>query len=300
MKIFISWSGEHAKEVALTMRRWIKDLIQESHPWVSERDIPAGGRGLALLFDALRESEYGIVCITRESQESAWVNFEAGAVAHKIHAARVTPVLINLPKAELQGPLTQFQYRRIEDREEMLSVAESIWECISNPHIDKEQLKRYFDMHWQDFNGEIERIRSRHPVQSPQPARTPDEKLDEILSLARENRRRVDRVENYMATSSAGFVPDYRPSGENESGLPTKKQISLAHQLLGVFQHLDSDDQVSVDVRSDGAIEIRVPSGCLSEEAASDLQNIAAENRTRVVVVSPEETLRFPKGKTTA
>ncbi|MDQ1623498.1 MAG: hypothetical protein QOH19_1916, partial [Actinomycetota bacterium] len=33
MKIFISWSGEESKQIALLLKPWLKKLIQTSEPW---------------------------------------------------------------------------------------------------------------------------------------------------------------------------------------------------------------------------------------------------------------------------
>ena len=42
MRVFISWSGERSKRVALTLHTWLPDVIQAIEPWMSRRDLGAG------------------------------------------------------------------------------------------------------------------------------------------------------------------------------------------------------------------------------------------------------------------
>jgi hypothetical protein len=65
-------------------------------PWMSDNNIDGGARWNDKIAKALEETDFGIVCVTRENQSSAWLNFEAGAVAKKVGQARVIPLLIDL------------------------------------------------------------------------------------------------------------------------------------------------------------------------------------------------------------
>lgn len=42
MKVFISWSGETSKKVALALKAWLPNVIQALDPWMSDKDIEKG------------------------------------------------------------------------------------------------------------------------------------------------------------------------------------------------------------------------------------------------------------------
>lgn len=50
----------------------------------------------------------GIVCVTRESLQSEWLHFEAGALSGKTCLV----FLVDLADGELRDPLAQFQYTK--------------------------------------------------------------------------------------------------------------------------------------------------------------------------------------------
>ena len=44
LDVFISWSGQRSRAVALALRDWLKAVVQRANQWMSERDIGAGER----------------------------------------------------------------------------------------------------------------------------------------------------------------------------------------------------------------------------------------------------------------
>ena len=64
MKVFISWSGERSKQVAVAIREWLPMILQYVEPWMSEADISAGDRWSVELSKQLEESGFGIICLT--------------------------------------------------------------------------------------------------------------------------------------------------------------------------------------------------------------------------------------------
>jgi hypothetical protein len=42
MEIFISWSGNRSKAIAELLKRWIKQVLQGTQPWISTQDIESG------------------------------------------------------------------------------------------------------------------------------------------------------------------------------------------------------------------------------------------------------------------
>ena len=81
VQVFISWSGDYAKEVAIALKSFLESTIQASDPFVSDQDIEAGERWAEEIRRTLNDSKAGIVCLTRDRLDSRWINYESGAMA---------------------------------------------------------------------------------------------------------------------------------------------------------------------------------------------------------------------------
>uniref|UniRef100_UPI001C84E834 TIR domain-containing protein n=1 Tax=Paractinoplanes polyasparticus TaxID=2856853 RepID=UPI001C84E834 len=80
-RVLISFSQERSRELALVLRSWLPDVIQQVQPWVSHEDIEKGQRWAAEISRHLDGSTEGLICVTPENQAKPWLNFEAGALA---------------------------------------------------------------------------------------------------------------------------------------------------------------------------------------------------------------------------
>src|SRR3954463_13096994 len=109
MRVFISWSGEQSRDVALALREWLPAVINRVEPFVSSKDIYAGTRWQAEIAGQLDSSNFGIVCVTRENQGGRWLNFEAGALTKAVQSSRVIPLAVDLKPSDIELPLGQFQ-----------------------------------------------------------------------------------------------------------------------------------------------------------------------------------------------
>ncbi|MBA3069023.1 MAG: toll/interleukin-1 receptor domain-containing protein [Hyphomonas sp.] len=114
MKVFISWSGERSKGVAVALRDWIPLVLQYAQPWVSEKDISAGERWALTVASELEASNFGIICVTPENLNSEWLLFESGALSKSMLEGKVIPLLFGLELSDLSGPLSQFQAQKLE------------------------------------------------------------------------------------------------------------------------------------------------------------------------------------------
>jgi hypothetical protein len=98
MGVFISRSGKNSisYKVAMLLRDWLPNVIQTVKPFLSAVDIDAGSQWTSQMFQALKETQVGIICVTRTNQAEPWINFEAGALAKAMESSRVCPLLIDV------------------------------------------------------------------------------------------------------------------------------------------------------------------------------------------------------------
>lgn len=190
MNVFISWSGEKSKAFAKALRDWIEDLFPSVvKPWMSEVDIDAGSRWSSKINDALQDTHIGIICVTKGNLTSPWLLFEAGALAKSVKESYVVPYLLDLGQADIpQGPLSQFQAKKA-DKKGTFELISTLNELLAEQRRPVEKLKKAFDKWWDD----LERALSNLPVGDPkeeEPKRKLDDKIDEILSIVRDLKRK--------------------------------------------------------------------------------------------------------------
>lgn len=110
MQVFISWSGEQTRALGHALKEFV-DTTFAGHidSFLSDADIAPGERFLSVINDSLDASVIGIVLLTRANMSEPWILFEAGALAGKTDSGSVIPLLVDLDRAELSPPLSQFQ-----------------------------------------------------------------------------------------------------------------------------------------------------------------------------------------------
>lgn len=185
MKIFISWSGDTSKQLALALKDWIPDVIQSAECFMSSEDIHKGARWFESIGKELEETDFGIVCVTRDNLSSPWLHFEAGALSKKIGNALVVPLLLGLKASELKPPLSLFNAASA-DAEEIKRVIHAI--NAKGQQLDDIRLDRAFALNWGRLAGAISGIAKQESA--PEPARTSDDMIEEILSVVREMARK--------------------------------------------------------------------------------------------------------------
>ncbi len=189
MKVFISWSDNTSRTVALRLREWIPSVIQSVEPWMSAIDIDAGARWSRSVETQLSDTKFGIICLTKTNTSAPWVLFETGALAKSIEETYVCPYLINLEPSEIpSGPLTQFQAKRATEKE-TLELLLTINKALGSGALSEEQLKKTFEKWWPDLKAVLDNLTPETTVANP--ARSSESKLDEILETVRDLSRRT-------------------------------------------------------------------------------------------------------------
>lgn len=181
MQIFISWSGERSRQLALCLHDWIPNVLQNVKPWMSEEDIEKGARWSPEIAGQLEASNVGVICLTPENQSADWLLFESGALSKTLDATYVCPYLLGLKPAEVSGPLGQFQCSttgKVDTRKLIKTINRAQKEALP-----EERLKSIFEKWWPDLNQALKKI-PKSPSQ-PAPPTSDRQMLDEILNTVR-------------------------------------------------------------------------------------------------------------------
>jgi hypothetical protein len=156
MKIFLSWSGERSRQVALGLREWLPKMFDDlEDPWMSDKDISAGERWAQKLATQLETIDFGILCLTPGNLNVPWLIFEAGAISRAVTGARVVPYLSGLAPEEVPHPLALFQSVR-SDEKGSFKLVQSVNAELSDSLSEKD-LEESFKEKWPDLEGILER-----------------------------------------------------------------------------------------------------------------------------------------------
>ncbi|WP_412126493.1 hypothetical protein [Streptomyces murinus] len=186
------------------------DVLQYVTPWLSSADISAGRRGVREITDELSETNFGIICVTPENQNSTWVNFEAGALSKQVDGSYVVPFLIGMKMADLISPLSQFQAVVGDNKEDVQKLLFDINDASGSQAISRERLERSFERNWPEFEGSM-RSASENSVWdnvSSAMKRSEADMTEEILLIARQLDHRLAEIErNALQTGGTSRRP---------------------------------------------------------------------------------------------
>jgi hypothetical protein len=249
VQVFISWSGAKSRAVAEALRQWLPNVLQGISPFVSSRDLAAGTRWAVEIAEKLKDTEFGLVCVTRENQQEPWLNFEAGAIAKKLEVSRVVPLAIDLAPAEISHPLGQFQATRTS-QEGLAEVVKAMNSASSSP-IPTENLSAAIDKWWPDLEVDLNRIEKNPYGEDRQPSppdRSDREMLEEVLDTVRGLSRAAPprRMDD-------PFGDDLRTVFMN-AGATTWSVAQRSGQEYDVTVNLPITDQLQADVNFLGTL----------------------------------------------
>lgn len=235
LKIFISWSGDLAKSIALVWHDLLLEMFDRTTPWVSDLDIEAGARPLDDIKRELDGTSFGIIVVTPENQNAPWLNFEAGALSKALSDAttRVMPSLVNFTSpSQVTSPLKQFQGNLL-NQEGVMKILKTIARGVNAEWTTKE---RAFNRAWtpeyeQRFNDCL--VNAVNPAKPS--TRPPEEMLDELLTITRDISRRIDS-KNSPTTDWLGGYSDAKRLEEDMSRYINQSlpNISLRTVNVGV------------------------------------------------------------------
>jgi hypothetical protein len=164
---------------------------------MSDEEIASGTRWNDEIGRSLEDTDFGIVCVTASNQHQPWLMFEAGALAKRLQTARVVPLRIDLPPAEVTGPLLAFQGRCL-DREGMRKLIRDINSARDEPLAD-DQIDTLFDALWPKLEEQVNQAKAQAP-KSDSPRRSNQDMLEELVE-------RVRRIERNSSSPGGVGVP---------------------------------------------------------------------------------------------
>lgn len=191
-KLFISWAKDPAKQYALALSDWLRDVFDSLETWTSQADLMPGERSLAEIDKRLQEAVAGVVVVTPENQNEPWLSFEAGYLACHVGngARRVIPLTMDgLKPGDLTGPLGMLQGVQF-GRDGVKQLLESLCEVVG---LDKGRADRKMDAFWDRLESRIADLANSRTVPARVQKRSSDDKIDEILTTVRDMRDDMDR-----------------------------------------------------------------------------------------------------------
>nr|WP_319491663.1 TIR domain-containing protein [uncultured Desulfobacter sp.] len=199
MKIFVSWSGEISREVAKLLKKWLPRSLSDIELFVSEVDIKAGERWAGVLSNELSVRQYAIVCLTSDNAESAWLNFEAGAISKIINESYVAPFLFNVEISNIDGPLSQFQAKKatLEGYKDLLKSINSL---IDKPKPESE-IEETLEIFWPKIKEELENANQNGNIDKV--SRDTKSILSDVIFSINDLREQVTTIENKVSPTSS-------------------------------------------------------------------------------------------------
>lgn len=198
MKVFISWSGEKSKKIALIFREWLPSIIQSVVPYVSSEDIDKGSRWSTDIANELENSSFGILCVTRDNLESPWLCFEAGALSKTVDKTLVAPFLFDVKRSEVKGPILQFQ-STIFQKDDIKKMVVTLNKACDEFGMAESRLDKAFEVWYPVLESELNQLielenKEEINIQIGDIIKIQNDKqnseiIEEILELTRENQK---------------------------------------------------------------------------------------------------------------
>lgn len=236
MKVFLSWSGELSHRVAGEFRDWLPDIIHDVKPYLSSLDMDKGTRWSTEIAGELDASAFGLVFVTRQNMNAAWMNFEAGALSKSVEKSRVVPFLFNVKPAELKGPLVQFQYASRE-KEDVRKILVSLNNAFGDRSLERQRLDRAFEMWWPQLDQKLEKLAGEVEIESESASQLPPTQaiLEELLELV--------RSQNKLLSSPSELLPsDYLAKVVGAASRQDSRSVRVMIDVLNAIGSLTSID----------------------------------------------------------
>lgn len=283
MKVFISWSGEASREVAIALSDWFPKVLQGVETFVSAKDIDKGANWITELTRELEDTDFGVVCLTPENLLSPWLHYEAGAITRSVES-RVCPVLHGVKKGQVKAPIAQLQMTDINLNDFKLlmqSMNKTSGGLLSLPAVDEA-----VDVWWSHLDAAVKDIEvpvvpePNEPPEPEKPEPSSIEMLAEVLHRTRELDRRMRRMERGSGPSS--------PVNLSNEGTRLERDVARTLSRDGIA--------VKMVVNTFGGCEVRTSDPLpqpLSDSLRHTLGKLARDAQIEISVVGPNRGVKF-------
>jgi tetratricopeptide (TPR) repeat protein len=227
MDVFISWSGTRSKALAIHLHEWLKTVVQRANPWMSERNIDAGQRWNEQISTRLKETHFGIICLTPENLNAPWLLFEAGALAKTLDTTRVVPVLLDVRKANLTFPLAQFQAVEA-DRDGFFALVSAMNRALGEQQLAATLLVNVFGGLWGTLEAALHTLPTKASPTTDSPQRSDRELLEDVLDGVRTVQRSIGVTASDGGSSDSMDWDDYYIRGVNFANTRGGQESNLA------------------------------------------------------------------------
>jgi tetratricopeptide (TPR) repeat protein len=194
---------------------------------MSDRDIEAGQRWNEQISLRLKDTSFGIVCLTSENLNAPWILFEAGALAKSVDSARVVPVLLGVRKADITFPLAQFQAVEA-DRDGIWDLILALNRGLGEDALQAETLRNIFEGLWGRLETAIAKI-SAPTVNLPASNRRSErEVLEDVLEGVRQVQRALASRPAEASPESSVDWQDFYIRGVSLANRRGNQEINIA------------------------------------------------------------------------
>ncbi len=132
--------------------------------FVSDSDIASGSYWRSDLNDALKRSDAGIICITKDSVNAPWLMFEAGALA--IQDISIIPLLIDCDQQKFStSPLQRYQFVELENQKQFYKMIMDLFHAldIRTTDICSDQVEKNYTLLKEKTRETIDFLHSINP-----------------------------------------------------------------------------------------------------------------------------------------
>lgn len=176
--------------MAKALADWLPCVVQAVEPWISSKDIDRGSIWFNEIFEQLKDTNFGIVLVTKENQDKPWLMFESGALSKGLTENRICTVLVDLNVRDIDSgsPLRQLNHTTL-DKDGVLALVKTINKKLDSGQLQEKRLEQTFNAMWPDLAAKIDEILKSDPAPTT-PERSDKDVLNDILeNVLRINKR---------------------------------------------------------------------------------------------------------------